>query len=473
MKKIFMGGRIRRLRDERSLTQKALADGLGLSLSYLNQIENNQRPLTAGVLLKLNAAFGVDIQVFSEDEEARLIGALKDVFLDPGAGETITTAEIMALAANSPAIGRAVVALHRNLSDTLEKTVALSAGLGTDRGQGGALLPTQPFEEVRDYFYRRHNYIDPLDRAAESLGREIGVSDASDDARLSAYLNAHFNVRVSNGMPPGKDGLSRAFDGEGGLLSLSRHLSPGQRSFQLATQIAFLGYGDMLETLSGNGGFTTEEARRLARIGLAAYFAGALILPYERFLESAEACGYDVDLLGETFGVGFETAAHRLSTLQRQGTRGVPFFFIRVDRAGNISKRQSATDFPFSRVGGTCPLWKVYDAFNHPDETLTQVAEMPDGRSYLWVTRAVRHVRGGFGAPAKSFAVALGCELHHAERLIYAKGLRLDDRKARTRIGAGCKVCERTDCPQRAFPFIGRTLGVDETKSAFVPYGAR
>ena len=186
-------------------------------------------------------------------------------------------------------------------------------------------------------------------------------------------------------------------------------------------------------------------------------------------MTAAEELRYDVDLLGERFAVGFETICHRLSTLQRPGARGVPFFFVRVDRAGNISKRQSATDFHFSRVGGTCSLWNVYEAFASPGRILTQMAQMPDGRTYLWVARTVTH-GGGYGTPGKTFAIGLGCDLRHAARLVYARGLDLGDPAAATPIGAGCKVCERPNCPQRAFPPIGRKLLVDERRSRFEPY---
>lgn len=187
-------------------------------------------------------------------------------------------------------------------------------------------------------------------------------------------------------------------------------------------------------------------------------------------MQAAEQRQYDIELLSEQFGVSFETICHRLSTLQRPDARGVPFFFVRVDRAGNISKRQSATDFHFSRTGGTCPLWAVYEAFSQPERILTQLATMPDGRSYLWLARCVTHRRGGFGKPARTFAIGLGCDLRHAERLVYAKGLNLNDPSAATPIGAGCKVCHRNDCGQRAFPALDRPLRIDPHSREWQPY---
>ncbi len=143
-----------------------------------------------------------------------------------------------------------------------------------------------------------------------------------------------------------------------------------------------------------------------------------------------------------------------------------------MDRAGNISKRQSATDFHFSRFGGTCPLWNVYEAFARPDHILTQVASMPDGRTYLWIARCVSSGQGGYRAPRKTFAVALGCDIRHASRLVYADGLDLGNPAAATPIGAGCEICERPACPQRAFPPIGQPLNADQNRSVFAPYAA-
>src|SRR5690606_16237278 len=273
--------------------------------------------------------------------------------------------------------------------------------------------------------------------------------------------------------PDALDGLHRRYDADNRVLHLSSHLRPGQQAFQIATQLAFLEMDEELQRLPGEAEFASDEARALARIGLANYFAGAVILPYGRFLEAAEQLRYDIERLGRQFGVGYETVCHRLSTLQRPGARGVPFFFVRVDRAGNISKRQSATDFHFSRVGGTCPLWNVYEAFARPGSILTQLAQMPDGRTYLWVARTVSRSPAAYGAPGKTFSIGLGCDLKHAPKLVYSKGLDLQDVNAATPIGAGCKICERAACPQRAFPPVGRALAIDEDRSRFDPYSVR
>lgn len=469
MRKAFMGVRLKRLREEHGLTQVALARALELSPSYLNQLEKNQRPLTVPILLKINAVFGVDVQLFSEDEEARLIADLKDVLADPGLGEPITLTEIREIAANMPTVGRAIVALHARSRQARDRADALASrfGLEADDVEPAALMP---YERVRDYFYAHHNYISELDEAAESLFNKAQLAIGDVASGLKAYLRTRHSVEIA--IMPATDMLptQRRFDRARRTLELSANLNSGQQAFEMATQLAFLDMGESLDRLAAEAAGDNDDTFRLARIGLANHFAGALLMPYMPFLEAAETLRYDIDLLGQRFGVGFETICHRLSTLQRPEARGVPFFFVRVDRAGNISKRQSATDFHFSRVGGSCPLWNVYEAFSTPGRILTQLARMPDGRTYLWVARTVSRGHGGFGAPVKTFAIGLGCDLSHASRLVYAKGLDLSDSETAVPIGAGCKVCERPNCPQRAFPPIGSRTAVDENERRFTPY---
>ncbi|RYG70504.1 ImmA/IrrE family metallo-endopeptidase, partial [bacterium] len=331
-------------------------------------------------------------------------------------------------------------------------------------------VPPMPYEEVRDFFYARHNHVEELDALAERIADEEALAPGDARAAVTARLARVHGVRVAVARDGEASRVHRTYDAASRVLRLSAHLGEGQMAFEIATQLAFLEAGSLLESLSSGTAFSTREARALARIGLASYFAGALVLPYARFFEAAEAERYDIERLGLRFGVGFETVCHRLSTLQRPTMRGVPFFFVRVDRAGNISKRQSATAFHFSRIGGTCPLWNLYEAFAQPGRILTQLAEMPDGRTYLWIARTVSSTRGGYGAPSKTFAVGLGCDARDAHRLVYSKGMDLRDRAAATPIGGGCKVCEREGCAQRAFPPIGRRLAVDENERRFVPY---
>ncbi len=459
-----MGVRLRRLREERGLTQTAVARALDISNSYLSQIEQNQRPLTVPLLLKLNAVFGVDVQFFSEDEEGRLISDVRDALAD-GGDEPISTVELRELALNMPAVGRALVSLHRKARQSAERAEIMALRLGEDAAREAPAR--MPFEQVRDFFYARRNHVAELDEAAERLYAAAGLAPRQIRPGLAAWLAEKHGVRV---IFDETDEAQRRYDGPNRTLYVSAFSKQGRQAFQMALQLAFLEAGDLIESLIDAALLEERETRDLLRIGLAQYFAGALLLPYGDFLRQAEVYGYDIDRLGRHFGVGFETVCHRLSTLQRPGALGVPFFFVRVDRAGNISKRQSATDFHFSRVGGSCPLWNVYEAFVQPGRVLTQMAQMPDGRTYLWIARTVGSAGPVYGAPGKTFAIGLGCDIRHAERLVYSQGLNLSDQAAATPIGAGCKICERPACPQRAFPFIGRALQIDMDRSASTPY---
>ncbi|QOF77190.1 short-chain fatty acyl-CoA regulator family protein [Variovorax sp. 38R] len=470
MSKTFMGVRLRTLRAERGLTQVALAQMLGLSPSYLNQIEQNQRPLTVAVLLRISKTLGVDVQQFSDDEEARLVASMREALADNPGGEAVALPELREVASQMPAVARALLALHRRHQEAQERLELMAAELGDGRGDISRSRP-MPFEVVRDFFFAHQNHFDPLDTAAESLAAEARAHGGPLAEWLQQRLLKVHGVRVvPDDEAAGALDSQRRYDPASRVLRLSAGLEPGQQAFQLATQLALLEQAALIESLVLQADFGDAPAHALARIGLANYFAAAVLLPYGPFLQAAEALRYDIDLLARQFGVGFETVCHRLSSMQRPGASGVPFFFIRVDRAGNISKRQSATHFHFSKTGGTCPLWNVYEAFAQPGRVLPQLARMPDGRAYLWIARTVSHGQRGFGSPSKTFSIGLGCDIRHAPRLVYAKGLDLKDPDVPTPIGMGCKVCERVACPQRAFPFIGRALDVNENESRFTPY---
>jgi predicted transcriptional regulator len=284
---------------------------------------------------------------------------------------------------------------------------------------------------------------------------------------LSDRLTSVHDVRIKR-IDLGDNVLHR-FDPETRTLEIGGHLPSGQYAFKLAAELAYLEYGTLIDGLVADGSFTSDESRKLARLGLANYFAAATVLPYRQFHQIAENFRYDVERLSAFYAVSYETIAHRLSTLQRPSMRGVPLSFVRVDRAGNMSKRQSATGFHFSSAGGTCPLWNVYETFANPGKILVQIAQMPDGRNYMWVARTIERRASRYGQPGKTFAIGLGCELRHAHRLVYSEGLDLSGNIA-TPIGAGCRVCERDNCPQRAFPALGRALDLDEHRSTVSPY---
>jgi len=463
--KTFAGARLRRLREDHGLTQVAMARVLGLSTSYVNQLENDQRPITVPVLLALTERFDLPTQYFAPDSDARLISDLREVLAETSA----TAAQIEELVARMPGVGQTLVNLHRRLHDATTDLEALHSRASVETT--AVSQQPMPFEEVRDFFYDRKNYIGELDLAAEELFTQNRLRIGGLDVQLTQLLADKLGVTVliddGQALNPNS---KRMFAPESRSLYLARWLHPGQRAFQLATQIALLTQPDLIDGIVAADDQLSDDARGVARIGLANYFAGALLLPYLRFLEAAEGVRYDIDQLARRFEVGFETICHRLSTLQRPSARGVPFIFVRTDSAGNISKRQSATAFHFSRVGGNCPLWVVHHAFSRPGQFLTQVAQMPDERTYFWIARTTTTEASRYLGPDKSFAIGLGCDVAHAEKLIYSAGIDLRDPEAIVPIGAGCKICDRPACPQRAFPYLGHPVYVDPHSSTDLPY---
>jgi predicted transcriptional regulator len=369
--------------------------------------------------------------------------------------------DLAELASRMPAVANVPLDLGRRnqlLTERLSGTV--------DGRDGEDAMPRSPHEEIRDFFYRRQNYLHDTDLAAEQLAGEIGIRPGEVVGALTVRLAGTHGVRLATETG---DRLHH-YDEATRTLHLATRMRPGQRAFRMATQLALLEYADELERQAAEDFPGGSPAHALGRIGIANYFAAALILPYTTFHAAAEEARYDIERLTDHYGLGYETVCHRLSTLQRPRLRGVPFSFVRVDRAGNLSKRQSATGFHFSRAGGTCPLWNVYEAFAAPGRIHVQITEMPDGQRYLWTARAITRHRGGWGEPGKTFAIGLGCEIRHAHRLVYSDGLDLTSTSAATPIGMGCRVCERLDCPQRAAPPLGRPLRIDQNTSTFVPY---
>lgn len=458
------------LRSERGFSQAALAQMLDISPSYLNQIEHDVRPLTVAVLLRITEVFGVDATFFSPQDDTRLVAELREVTLDRDLGASdVDLTEVADMVASHPKLARAMVNLHRRYRLATTQLAAATEDRYSDGSGSGAI--TMPHEEVRDYFYERQNYLHELDTAAEDLTARMRMHSGDLAAELTNRLTSVHGVRVVRRIDMGETVLHR-YDPATKTLEMSNHISRGQQVFKMAAELAYLEFGDLIDKLVDEGRFTSDESRTLARLGLANYFAAATVLPYRQFHDVAENFRYDIERLSAFYQVSYETIGHRLSTLQRPSMRGVPFSFVRVDRAGNMSKRQSATGFHFSSSGGTCPLWNVYETFAYPGKILVQIAQMPDGRHYMWVARTVERRAHRYGQPGKTFAIGLGCELRHAHRLVYSEGLDLSGNVS-TPIGAGCRVCERDNCPQRAFPALGKALDLDEHRSTVSPYLVR
>jgi len=458
MARPLIGRTVRRLRLERGLAQQALAARLGISASYLNLIEHDQRAVTASLLIKLTETLQIDVATLSGSHERALETGLREVLSDPLLGlDEVPELEVQQLSATAPNASRAMLALYRAWRVARED----SSGIALPTGRR-ILLPT---EEARDFFHERANHFPALEAAAEAIGAELGVAPAEMNHAVAERLRRKHGLVVA--VAPLAHALRR-YDPEHRRLDLSESLPRESRGFHLAFQLALLEAGDAVAAATAGFEPSSTEAAQLIRIGLLNYFAGALLMPYLPYLAAARELRHDAEALAARFGVSFEQACHRLSTLQRDGARGVPFFFLRVDPAGNVDKRFSAAGFPFARFGGSCPKWIVHHAFATPGQVRVQLAQLPDGAAFLCFARTVLGAPARWGEPAPVHVVAMGCDIGRAGEMIYANGLDLET--AMVGIGLSCRLCDRTDCRSRAFPPLEHRLALDPLVEGAAPY---
>ena len=460
-RRIFAGERLKSLRDSRGLKQAEMALRLGISVSYLSQLEHDDRPLTPALLEALVRDFPIDWDVFEEDSATRRFAALREAAADPLFASSLSPEHLTRISEQQPALADQFIQLHAAYRRAGERVQMVDEAMSSDNVGGSRL----PWEEVRDWFHDAGNYVDSLDRAAEALATQMKGAIPSTEA-LEHHLRHDLGVSLIYQTAPGL----RDFDATMGHLIIDQGQPPESQRFQLAHQLTAIALREEISTVVEGAKLRTAAARQLLFVGLANYAAGALLMPYVPFREAARNMRHDIDRLRQSFGVSFEQACHRLSTLQRPGQRGVPFFFCRVDMAGNITKRHSATRLQFARFGGACPLWIVHEAVAIPDRILVQLAKTPDGIRYVSMAKGLVKPSGSYERSPRRYAVALGCEAEHAREFIYADGLDLASDRAATKIGISCRLCPRPDCDQRAFPPSDREIIVDPDRRDIVPY---
>jgi predicted transcriptional regulator/transcriptional regulator with XRE-family HTH domain len=459
--KLFLGHRLRRLRRDRQLSQTDMAASLGISPSYLNHLERNQRPVTAALLFKLAELYEVDVRTFAAGGGAKTgADALGEIFSDALLSDLdVPRYELAELANNAPSIADAVARLYSALKEAGRNPSMASAG--------DARALVTPENWVRDYIQQHRNYYPALEEAAETLGGAL-----SDPLSMAEPMRRRLKEAwgISARVVPQDElgNVSQLYDADRRLFLLSSQLRPENRTFALAYQLALVEFASVIDQLVAEGAPPDEGIAQLLHMSLANYAAGAIMMPYGRFLKACEEMRYSIDRLCGEFGANVEQVAHRFTTLGRPGARGVPFFMLRVDPAGNISKRYAGENFPFSRFGGTCPRWNLHAAFQAAGQVVTQLIETPDGHRYFTVARTIER-------PIKSdlsgglLAIGLGCDIRHADKLHCAEGYDLANAPV-TPVGPACAICPRVDCGYRATPPAGRMLAVDRTRKTISPF---
>lgn len=454
---LYLGPRLRRLRRELGLTQQAMADDLAISPSYVALIERNQRPVTADMLLRLARTYRLDVAELAGDEgedyARRLTAALRDpIFADID----LPPLEVADIATSFPGISEALLRLHNAYTREQQALAAQrAAGPGTD--------DTDPVREAQRFLAVHRNYFHALDTRAEELATTIEKAGGA-----SAWLGQQ-GVRVRFLPPDVMVDSLRRFDRHNQQLLIADTLDPASRAFQIATHIAHTALRTEIKQAIRAETLTSRTTQTLLLRALAGYGAAALVMPYGRFARAVEQRGYDIEALCGVFGASFEQVAHRLTSMGRPGEERVGFFFIRVDEAGNVSKRLDGAGFPFAAHGGGCPLWSVHQVFRRPGEIVTQWLQLPDGQRFFSIARTVQGSNAGFGASRVLRAVALCCAAEQAGKLAYARGLDPASVPG-TPIGVTCRLCQRADCAARAVPPIGRDVLADDYRRSLQPY---
>lgn len=460
--KLLIGPRVRRLRQTLGHTQAQMARDLDISPSYLNLIERNQRPMSATVLLRLAQVYDFDIAEFSTGGDSQLISELHEVMGDPRVnGARLAKSEIEDVVNASPATARALLQLYERYRDVTRRLYSQTNPLA-DREKLELLeASARSVEAVRDYFTRQRNYFPALDSAAEAFSRELSLAGNEPHVTMTNRLKDKHKLQVRILPVDVMSDRLRFFDRHRAGIDLSELLPQSGRRFQLAVQLAMLEYGTLIDESVRSAQLPDRDSIGLARVSLAKYFAAAMLMPYGRFLKECERTRYDVELLANRFATSYEQTAHRLTTLQKPDARGIPFFFIRMDIAGNVSKRFSAGRFPFSKFGGACALWNIHGCFETPGRIHTQIVRMPDDATYFSIARTVTRTDSSYERPATKNAIGLGCDISYGPRLVYAGAHNLAETKP-TPIGVNCYLCERENCPSRAHAPLNRKITFDE-----------
>lgn len=454
---LYLGPRLKRLRRELGLTQQAMAADLDISPSYIALLERNQRPLTAELLLRLARSYKLDIsELASEDADdyaRRLSGVLRDPLF---ADIDLPALEVADLATNFPGVSEALLRLHGAYAREHD-------ALAEQRASGASAVITDPVGEARRFFAERRNWFPGLDARAEEFAGEIAKAGS-----MIEWLKTR-GVRVRFLPPDVMMGSIRRFDRHGEQLLIDDTLDAPGRNYQVALHAAYTALRPEIMEIVRTERFATETGANLVRRALAGYGAAAMMMPYDRFARAVDQRRYDIESLSRAFGTSFEQVAHRLTTLGKPGHERVPFFFIRVDHAGNVSKRLDGAGFPFAAHGGGCPLWSLHSVFKTPGDIVTQWLELPDGHRFFSIARTVAAGGGSWDRPRHYRAVALACAAEHAPKTIYAGDA--DPRTAQaTPIGVTCRLCHRSACTARSAPPIGREILPDDFRRAAEPF---
>lgn len=444
--KVFIGPKLRELRQSRNLTQAEIAKVLGVSASYINLIEHNQRSASLKFLISLTDQFGLDWRGLTNSDTGTLLADLRTISNDPVFGDAKPDVEELRSALEgSPNLVTGLVNIYNAYRIFGERLAEQSEASGANRDSRLSIE-----QGVHDFFRNNNNFFQELESCAETLVMKDRNDRPEFYGRLRNHLEQNLGVAVKHVHNEILNRSLRQYDEKNKVILLSDALDHNNKVFQLAHMVAQIEHGNVIESLLPEYLVSSKPAADRCRAELGNYFAAAILMPYDEFSEEAVNCRYDIDKLATRFSVSYEQVCHRLTTMQKPGKRGIPFFFLRIDRGGNVSKRFNATPIQLARYGGACPKLDVHYCFRVPGRILTQIVEMPDNSRYLTVNRTVDRPAVSFSNEDRRLSVSIGCPVEYAQDTVYGSGLDIGAASNITKVGINCRLCPRVDCQQRA-----------------------
>lgn len=461
-RKLYLGPKLRVLRRELGLNQTQMAEELGVSPSYLNHLERNQRPLTAQMLLRLANTYDIDIRDFTAQAQEGGPGELSEILSDALVRDIgIARDEVLEVAENYPGVSEAIARFYRALSD-----LRRMPGEALARGDGHPAPLVAPVDWLREMIARAGNHFAEIDAGAEAIAAALPDDPTLLQAELRVRLKDRHGMACLVVRGDVLDGTLRHYDMHRRRMMLSERLPASGRLFAIAYHLCAQELADAIAAQIARAAPPDEDSRRIASMALTNYAAAALIMPYDRFRQAAEQSRHYLPLLRDRFGVSTEQLAHRLTSLNRTGARGIPFFMAKVDRAGILSKRFDGEAWPFARYGGTCPRWDAHGV-QEADRVSPQLIETLDGKRFLTLAVGLPP-----GAARGRSVIALGCEAKHASKIVHADGIDVERDEA-TGVGPTCPLCERRACPDRALPPVTRALDLHSYERTVAPFPFR
>ena len=457
---VKIGPKIKSFRRQLGLQANKLAEQLGISPSYLNLIESGKRKIDGDLLLKVCEELKIELSDLTNKSDLNLVNDISELLDDQLFEDLdILGPEVKDLVNTNPKIARALIKLGDNYkqkdNEIINKVETLSGKIKDSR------KTSFPGEVISDFLQDKQNYFPKLEEFANKIFEKVQVNNRTRYIALCDFLNSEYSIKVKDVIPEEDKPFSKIFNKNKKELLLSDYNSLETKKLHAAAQIAQEGAEEEINSYLSEFKFPSDEAKRLTKIALLNYCGAAILMPYKLFHSECKKLKYDLELLQNTFATSFEQVAHRVTCLQDPKLPGIPFHMLRVDIAGNISKRFSLSGIEIPRYGGACPRWNVYSAFTRPGVIQAAVSKMTNGKKYVCIARTVEKGVGRYGQKKSMLSIGLGCEAKYAKDFVYTENLNLNNKKTEIPIGVSCRTCDRLDCSQRAFPPLHKKFDVD------------